>query len=181
MRYISLFAGIGGFELAISRVFPEAQCIGYCEIDRKCRLIYQKHFPHHPLISSDIATIDFSKFAEAKGELVVAGFPCQDLSRINRKGKGLQGPKSSLFHHVRRCLKETQSKYFLIENVASMKKTDRKQISDGLGVQPIELDASCFTAQRRKRLFWTNLPLSAKDCFGHPFEENLCLLRKTIR
>src|SRR3954471_19416223 len=132
MRYLSLFSGIGGFELGISRVFPDATCVGYCEINPNCRRIYHEHFPTHPLLGEDgdVRNVDFTKF-RGKVDLVVAGFPCQDLSTINRKRKGLKGEKSSMLIHVLRCLQELDyAPYFLVENVASMKGMDRDAISD---------------------------------------------------
>ncbi len=84
-------------------------------------------------------TIDLGKV-----DLVVFGSPCQDLSGLNRHGKGLEGEKSGLFFEGWEIIKlvkkarEQQGKkepYFLVENVASMKDVDRHKISEVLGIE----------------------------------------------
>ncbi|CAI7837824.1 unnamed protein product [Closterium sp. NIES-53] len=77
--------------------------------------------------------------AAAQVDLLVGGFPCQDLSSMNRMRVG-----------------------FLVENVASMQWMDRDEISKYLGVPPICIHCADLTAQERRRLFWTNLPLPAQ-------------------
>jgi DNA (cytosine-5)-methyltransferase 1 len=77
MKYLSLFSGIGGFELAIQSVFPNAECIGFSEIDKYAIQTYRKHYPDHPALGSitDINPLTLPDF-----DLIVGGFPCQDLS-----------------------------------------------------------------------------------------------------
>lgn len=62
-------------------------------------------------------------------DVLIGGSPCQDLSGANLNGKGLKGTKSSLFFEYSRLLQETKPKYFLFENVASMKKDDKDEIT----------------------------------------------------
>jgi DNA (cytosine-5)-methyltransferase 1 len=47
LKYISLFSGIGGFEVAIQRLHPRAVCIGYSEIDSNAISVYNANFPKH--------------------------------------------------------------------------------------------------------------------------------------
>jgi site-specific DNA-cytosine methylase len=47
MKYLSLFTGIGGFEVALHRVFPNAECIGYSEVKPHAIKVYEHHFPGH--------------------------------------------------------------------------------------------------------------------------------------
>jgi DNA (cytosine-5)-methyltransferase 1 len=111
MQYLSLFSGIGGFEVAIHQVFPQAHCLGFSEVNRNCIKLYSAHFPDHKNLG-DIKEIDFRPFI-GHVDLVVAGFPCQDLSRANAKRKRLEGTKSSLVREVLRCLKECKPRFFL--------------------------------------------------------------------
>lgn len=74
--------------------------------------------------------------------LMCGGSPCQDLSIAKKDRKGLSGDRSGLF----------------LENVASMPKEAKQLITETLGVEPIMIDAALVSAQRRKRLFWTNIP-----------------------
>lgn len=162
LRYLSLFAGIGGFELGIQLVFPAAVCVGYSEINPHANAIYQSHFPASVSLG-DIRYIDFTPF-RGKIDLVVAGFPCQDLSVMGTRGqhggRGLEGDRSSVFFEVVRCLQECNPRFFLLENVASMTKENQAAISQALSPfgsrLPVKLDAQSFTAQHRERLFWAN-------------------------
>ena len=57
-----------------------------------------------------------------------------------------------------RILQEVIPQYFLLENVASMKKADRDKITEIMGVDPILINSDLVSAQNRKRLYWTNIP-----------------------
>lgn len=92
-----------------------------------------------------------------KIDLLIGGSPCQDLSAAGPRS-GLGGQRSSLFWEFVRIKELTQPRYFVFENVNSMKRTDREIITQTLGVEPILLDSNSCTAQNRKRLFWTNIP-----------------------
>lgn len=158
MKYISLFTGIGGFEVAIHQLFPNAICLGYSEIDKNCEKIYKKHFPTHQNLG-DITNINAKKL-KGKIDLLVGGSPCQDFStmNINTKNSGLEGSKSKLFFHFLRILKESQPRYFILENV-KMKQVWRDVISSHLNVSPVEINSNTVSAQNRSRLYWTNLPI----------------------
>jgi DNA-cytosine methyltransferase len=168
LRYLSLFSGIGCFEVGIHNVFGEnAECVGFSEIDKQAIKVYQTHFPDHKLRGpvQDVNGRDFEGI-----DLLVGGSPCQDLASSNVKtrwGKalppGLKGKKSGLFFEFVRLLKEANPRYFILENVSSMKNVDKDKITETLGVEPIEINARLFTPQNRKRLFWTNIPLTAED------------------
>jgi Site-specific DNA methylase len=62
-----------------------------------------------------------------------------------------------LFWEYVRILNEVKPKYFLLENVASMKKADRETITKIMGVEPIMINSALVSAQQRKRLYWTNI------------------------
>jgi DNA-cytosine methyltransferase len=160
LRYLSLFSGIGGFEVGIHQAFPTAKCMGYSEIDPDAIKVYQQHFPTHQNLGP-VETIDGRKL---KIDLLVGGSPCQDLSSTNVKNRwgkfntsGLDGQKSGLFFEFVRLLKETKPKYFILENVGSMKNIDRDKISEILGFHPIFINSLLFAPQNRKRFFWTNI------------------------
>jgi DNA-cytosine methyltransferase len=150
--YISLFSGIGGFELGIHKVFPDAVCLGYSEINPDAIEVYNKHFPNHPALGN-INNID-GKFFRGKVDLLVGGSPCQDFSSLG-SGKGLKGKKSNLFFSYLRLLKEIKPKYFILENV-KMKNEYQDIISNYIGYDPILIDSNIVSCQRRKRLYWCN-------------------------
>lgn len=153
MKYLSLFSGIGGFELAIQDVYPESECIGFSEIDKHAIQTYRKHYPEHPHLGSitDINPLMLPDF-----DLMVGGFPCQDLSIAKAGRKGLDGERSGLFWTMLSILRLKNPKWFCFENVASMPKKDRDIITTELGVEPVMINASLVSAQSRKRLFWCN-------------------------
>lgn len=100
-------------------------------------------------------------FNVGKIDLVMFGSPCQTFSvaiptehRIGFENKD----KSGLFFECYRILQEVKPKYFLVENVRSMKDADRDIISGYLGVQPIMIDSALVAPAMRKRYYWTNIP-----------------------
>jgi site-specific DNA-cytosine methylase len=93
-------------------------------------------------------------------DLVIFGSPCQTFSIACKTDRriGLEDEmKSGLFLHCNRILKEVNPKYFLMENVASMKNDDRDFISELMGVQPIRINADKISPALRNRYYWTNL------------------------
>jgi site-specific DNA-cytosine methylase len=178
IRYLSLFAGIGGFELGLQEAISsnslrqcEAQCVGYSEIDPNCIAIYQTRFPHAVNVG-DIRHVDFRPW-RGSVDLIMAGFPCQDLSTIRGSTEGLRGSKSSLFFELLRCLQECQPRFFVIENVV-MSHKNREEISQALGVNPVLFNSAPWTAQNRERLFWCNFPISMSQLTPNvTFEEQL--------
>lgn len=154
MKYLSLFSGIGGFELGINRVFPSSECVGYSEINNYAIKVYDSHYPNHTNFG-DIQTINPHNLQNF--DMIVGGFPCQDLSSLNVKGgKGLGGSRSGLFYNMLEIMHAKNPRWFCYENVASMKNSDKNTISQELGVEPIMIDAALVSGQRRKRLFRCN-------------------------
>ena len=149
MRYVSLFSGIGGFERAIHKHFPDAKCELFCELDDAVAAVYEQHYPNHRRVK-DVKDVKLTRPID----LVVAGFPCQDLSIGNMDREGLNGDRSRLFYEAFRVIQD--AKYYILENVASMDDGWREIISARVGSGPIELDAAKCSTQDRKRLFWTN-------------------------
>ena len=90
-------------------------------------------------------------------DILIGWSPCQDLSAAKANGKGLDGEKSSLFFEYARILQEVKPKYFLLENVASMKKVDRDIITGIMGVEPTLINSALVSAQNRKRLYWAGV------------------------
>lgn len=89
-------------------------------------------------------------------DLLIGGSPCQDFSILNKNVTGLRGKKSSLFYEYLRILEEVSPKYFLLENVASMKDSDKEVLNEYMGVRSIFVDSRVVSAQIRKRYYWTN-------------------------
>jgi DNA (cytosine-5)-methyltransferase 1 len=115
MRLGSLFAGIGGFDLA-------ARWMGwstawYSEIDPYACAVMRKHFPtavNHGNITR------FRGFTAEPVDIITGGFPCQDIS-FNGRGAGIDGARSGLWQHFARIIDETLPRWVVIENVAALR------------------------------------------------------------
>lgn len=104
-----------------------------------------------------ILTTANGSFEVGKIDLLIGGSPCQDLSILMRNREGLEGKKSSLFNEWLRIKEETNPRNFMLENVASMSVENKNKIDELLGVTGIFINSSLFSAQLRKRYYWTNL------------------------
>ncbi len=181
MKYLSFFSGIGGFELALENTFgSKAHCCGYSEIDEYALQVYQKHFPHHANAAlGDISKISNSqivKLYQQNGhiDLIVGGFPCQNLSSANVRGErdGLDGQKSGLFFELLRIIKtvyklnkdRNRPTYIILENVKTRHHETTAHLEKVFGkgtITETELDSSPFSAQKRIRFIWTNFNVTA--------------------
>ena len=113
MKYLSLFTGIGGFELGIGK---EHECVGYSEIDKYAIQVYQHHFPEH-INYGDITKINAEELPDF--DLLVGGFPCQAFS-IAGKRKGFDDTRGTLFFDIARILRAKRPRLFLLENVKGL-------------------------------------------------------------
>jgi DNA (cytosine-5)-methyltransferase 3A len=170
MNVLSLFDGISCAMVALERAGIPVNKYYACEIEKNAMKVSKKNYPD---IISLGSVIDFNKdMIKEPIDLLVGGSPCQDLSIAKKERKGLEGDRSSLFFEFVRIKNEMKPKYFILENVASMKKEDKDIISGIMGCEPVMFNASLVSAQTRKRYFWTNIQ------FDLP--EDRCILLKDI-
>jgi site-specific DNA-cytosine methylase len=154
MKVLSLFDGISCGQIALERANVKVEIYYASEIDNYAIKITQKNYPN---------TIQLGDVTKVKGDtigeidLLIGGSPCQGFSFAG-KGLNFEDKRSKLFFEFVRLLKETNPKYFLLENVR-MKKEFQDVISEYLGVKPIEINSSEFSAGLRPRLYWTNIPI----------------------
>ena len=160
---VSLFAGVGGFDLAMQR--QGVKVVASVEIDKNCNKVLAKHFPDTKQFN-DITTVKGSDLIEAgfvpSRGIITGGFPCQDLS-VAGKRAGLAGARSGLFWEIARIVEETQSEYAILENVPGLLSSNNGRdfavvlgtMADlGYSVAWRVLDAQYFgVPQRRKRVF----------------------------
>lgn len=93
-------------------------------------------------------------------DIVMFGSPCQTFSIAMKTDKRIglaDKEKSGLFLECHRILREVNPRYFLMENVARMKDSDRDIISQMMGVEPIRINSKLVSAQLRDRYYWTNI------------------------
>lgn len=111
-----MFSGIGGFELGIQRILPDATCVGYSEIDKYAIQVYERRFNGHKNYgdATKINARDLPDF-----DLLVGGFPCQAFS-IAGKRKGFEDTRGTLFFDIARILAEKRPRHLVLENVKGL-------------------------------------------------------------
>mgnify|MGYP003671718384 FL=1 len=114
MRCLDLFSGIGGFSLGLERAGIET--VAFCEYDKKCRKVLQKHWPEVPQFN-DVRTLTGEQL-ERRGittDLICAGMPCQPYSRGNWLRKG-RGDIRDMSGEAIRLVREIEPAIFIGEN-----------------------------------------------------------------
>ena len=160
---VSLFAGIGGFDLALER--QGVKVVASVEIDKKAQDVLRRHFPDSTIFG-DITGVTGEQLRAAGFEpangIITGGFPCQDLS-VAGKRAGLAGKRSGLFWEICRLLDETRTQTFILENVPGLLNSNGGRdmavviealVKRGYRVGWRVLDAQYFgVPQRRRRVF----------------------------
>ena len=149
---VSLFDGMSCGQIALNKIGLKYDNYYAAEIDKYAIQVTQKNYPNTIQLGSvlDIKGSDFENVG-----LLFGGSPCQSFSRAG-DGSGFDG-SSKLFWEFVRILNEVKPKYFLLENVI-MKKEWEDVITEALGVDPIEICSDKVVPQKRRRLYWTNIP-----------------------
>lgn len=164
IKFIDLFAGIGGMRLAFEA--QGAICVYSCEYDNSCQKTYQHNFGELP--AGDIREVN--PFNIPAHDILLAGFPCQPfsiagVSKNNSLGRATgfaDKAQGTLFFDVVRILNVKRPKAFLLENVKNLKTHDRGRtwqiIKNSLDELDYEIffsifDGKIFVPQHRERIF----------------------------
>ncbi|MBL7544348.1 MAG: DNA (cytosine-5-)-methyltransferase [Bdellovibrionaceae bacterium] len=123
MKYLSLFSGIGGFEVGIRNSAPEWECIGYSEINKNSIEVYKSHFPNH-INYGDIAKIQPDQIPDF--DILTGGFPCQSYSIAGLR-RGLDDPRGQLFFEILKIISHKKPKCIFLENVKGLASHDDGQ------------------------------------------------------
>ena len=121
MRYIDLFAGIGGFRYGLERIgvtesnASTFQCVYSNEWDKYANSVYKKHYGECD--DRDIRTVKSEEIPDH--DLLVGGFPCQAFSVAGRRA-GFEDTRGTLFFEIARILREKQPRILLLENVKGL-------------------------------------------------------------
>ena len=159
VRFIDLYAGIGGIRLGFQRVFKNAEFVFSSEINASACKTYESNFLVNP--QNDITKTDAKDISDF--DILLAGIPCQAFSMAGYK-LGFDDIRGTHFFEVSRIIKKKMPKAFLIENVRNLIshdngktfKTMKKVIEEDLGYTLYYevLDAQDFgLPQKRKRVF----------------------------
>ncbi|HMN87709.1 MAG TPA: DNA (cytosine-5-)-methyltransferase, partial [Bauldia sp.] len=118
MRVAGLFAGVGGLEAGLTSAGHETVLL--CEIWEPARAVLSVRYPERPL-KKDVRRM---RHLPDEVELVVGGFPCQDLSQAGLTA-GIGGARSGLVGHIFRLLDRRRVPWVVLENVSFMLHLDR--------------------------------------------------------
>lgn len=118
MKFIDLFAGIGGFRQGFENAGFE--CVFSCEVDKHCREVYSNNFNEVPF--GDIKDVNPHEIEDF--DVLVAGFPCQPFSICGKK-LGFEDTRGTLFFDVCQIIKVKQPKVVVLENVKHLIHHDR--------------------------------------------------------
>lgn len=124
MKFLDLFAGIGGFRLGMESAGHE--CIGFCEIDKFARASYKAIHDTEGEIELHDATGTTKKEIKAIGQVdvICAGFPCQSFSVAGTR-RGFEDTNGTLFFEIARFASVLKPKYLFLENVKGLISHDK--------------------------------------------------------
>ncbi|MGQ7663597.1 DNA (cytosine-5-)-methyltransferase [Streptococcus suis] len=119
MKFLDLFAGIGGFRLGMERAGHE--CVGFCEIDQFARKSYKAiHDTEGEFEFHDITRVTDESVREiGRVDVICGGFPCQAFS-IAGKRAGFEDTRGTLFFEIARFASILRPKYLFLENVTGL-------------------------------------------------------------
>ena len=164
MNVLSLFDGMSCGQIALEKLGIPVKNYFAAEIDKYAIQVAKSNYPDmiHLGDVKNIKTSGTHLMDEFdcghKIDLLIGGSPCQGFSFAGKQ-LNFDDPRSQLFFEYVRLLKALKPKYFLMENV-KMKKESMDIITEYLGVEPIEINSNLVSAQNRKRLYWTNIPMN---------------------
>lgn len=123
-RYIDLFAGLGGFHLALKGIGNGGgKCVFASELKADLRELYKINFPETPIVEGDITKIDPNDVPSH--DVLCAGFPCQPFSLAGkRQGFEDEKQRGNLFDYICGILAVHRPEYVLLENVSNLKGHD---------------------------------------------------------
>lgn len=159
-KFIDLFAGIGGFRLALQNL--GGKCVFTSEWDKYSKQTYKANFGEVPF--GDITKPETKSYIPDNFDVLCAGFPCQAFSIAGRRG-GFEDTRGTLFFDVAKIISEKQPKGIFLENVKGLRNHDKgKTLATILNVlreelgyyvpEPQILNAKEFgVPQNRERIF----------------------------
>lgn len=133
IKFIDLFAGLGGtrlgFEQACKELGLKSKCVFTSEIKPYAVKIYKHNFKNEK-VHGDITKVDEKTIP--KFDYLLGGFPCQAFSTAGTKA-GFNDARGTLFFDIARILKEKKPKGFLLENVEGLVTHDKKSTQSKIG------------------------------------------------
>jgi DNA (cytosine-5)-methyltransferase 1 len=158
MKAISLFTGIGGFEIAFNQVFGSAaQVIQSVEVDPDAQSVLRSHFPDTP-IHPDICTYNPDVNWNFTDGIIFGGFPCTDVSNAGSRA-GLSGSESRLWFEMLRIIATVKPRFILVENPTGLVNRGLRAVLGGFRVAGYSTEVEIISAaevgapHERERVF----------------------------
>lgn len=126
MKFLDLFAGIGGFRLGLEQAGHE--CVGFCEIDKFARQSYKAiHNTEGEREYHDITTVSNEEWRTLREtvELICGGFPCQAFSIAGKRKGFLDETRGTLFFEIARAAEQIKPRTLFLENVRGLLSHDK--------------------------------------------------------
>ncbi|MCK9255130.1 MAG: DNA cytosine methyltransferase [Bacteroidales bacterium] len=175
-KFIDLFAGIGGFRLALQNL--GGKCVFTSEWDKEAKRTYKANFGEVPF--GDITKEETKSYIPDNFDLLCAGFPCQAFSIAGKRG-GFEDTRGTLFFDVAEIIKRKQPKAIFLENVKGLKNHDKGRtlttilnvLRNDLGYfvpEPQIINAKDFgVPQNRERIYIVGFnPSTGVNTFTYP-------------
>lgn len=121
MKFIDLFAGIGGFRLGMESAGHE--CVAFCEIDKFARSSYKAiHYTEGEEEFHDITSVTDEQWSKYQGtvDVICGGFPCQAFSVAGKRQGFLDETRGTLFFEIARAAKQIKPRILFLENVKGL-------------------------------------------------------------
>ena len=112
----SLFSGYGGLDLAVEHVF-NAKTVWFSELNEPVARVFARHWPDAPNLGY-ITAIDWSQVEPV--DILIGGFPCQDVSTVGKRAGIAPGTRSGLWAHMAAAIDALQPEWVVIENVRGL-------------------------------------------------------------
>lgn len=126
MKFLDLFAGIGGFRLGMESAGHE--CVGFCEIDKFARKSYKAiHNTEGEREYHDITAVSDEEWRELRGtvDVICGGFPCQAFSIAGKRKGFLDETRGTLFFEIARAAEQIKPRTLFLENVKGLLSHDK--------------------------------------------------------
>ena len=135
VRFIDLFAGIGGFHHAALKVFPDSECVMAVEWDKDCQKVYSTMFPETDLRGDIREVLSITRDGQTQEasadeirthnlvpehDILFAGFPCQPFSKGGTQEGMSDTTRGTLFHEIIRIIEARRPEIVVLENVSNL-------------------------------------------------------------
>lgn len=168
MRVLSLFSGIGGFDIGLERA--GMQTVAFCEFDPYCQAVLKRHWPEVP-IYDDVRTLSADTLRRDGVwpiDVIAGGFPCQDLSFAGKRA-GIEGERSGLWSEFARLIGEVRPRFAIMENVPGLLSAGHGRVLGDLAALGYDavwdcVPASAVGAPHRRDRVWIVAHAQSERC-----------------